>query len=361
MENNTKTNPMLIVKGELEKIRNKEFKVFFYTIDSKGAANNYLVYIYETAYQLKEMGYDVHMLHQEDDFYGVETWMGEKYSSLPHHNVMKDKVDISMSDVLFIPEFYSNVMSQTKNLPCKRVVILQNMSYMTYVIPHGATWAMYGIKDCICKTDRLSKNLSELFPYVNSRVIKPFVDEDLFSVPTKPKKLMVNVVAKNESDVNNIVKQFFWKYPMYKFVAFRDLRNIARNDFAECLKEAAITVWVDRDTEFGCSALEAMKCRSIVIGKVTDNENEWMFGDGKFVDNGVWYFNDDDVHTLIAGAIESFIKDGMNPLIYDEMAKFDDKYTKAKFIEDIKRVYIDDIFKAHEEEVSENLKRLEEK
>lgn len=360
MENNLTVDPILFVKEELEKIKNKTFRVYFYTIDSKGATNNYLVYIYETALQLKNMGYDVHMLHQEDDFMGVSSWMGDEYAEIPHHNIAKDKVDISMSDILFIPEFYSNVMSQTKNLPCKRVVILQNFTHMTYVIPAGATWAMYGIADCVAKSERIANKLKGIFPYVNTRVVNPVIDEDLFNIPNTPKKLMVNIVAKNDTDVNNIVKQFFWKYPMYKFVAFRDLRNISRKDFADCLKEAAFTIWVDRDTEFGCTAVEAMKCRSIVIGKVPENELEWMYDNGDFRDNGIWYFNDDDVHTIMAGAIEAFIKDGINNVIYDEMSKFDNKYTKKEFIENITNVYVNDIFKSHENEIMETLNKLTE-
>lgn len=358
MEENTIVNPILKLEEELGKIKSKNFNVYFFVIDSKGATNNYLVYIYETAFQLKEMGYNVHMLHQDNEFMGVGSWMGEKYMEIPHHNIEKDKIDISISDVLFIPEFYSNVMSQTRNLPCKRVVILQNFSYMTQVIPAGASWGMYGIKDCITKTDRMRTKLNGIFPYVNTRVVPPVIDESLFNIPNESKKLIVNVVCKNETDVNNIVKPFFWKYPMYNFVAFRDLRNISREDFASCLKDAAFTVWVDTETEFGCTAVESMKCRSIVIGKVPDNELEWMYENDSFKDNVVWYFNSDDVHTLIAGAIESFLKDSINPIVYEEMSKMDDKYTLKSFIENVKDVYVNDIFKSHENEIESTLERI---
>ena len=66
------------------------------------------------------------MIHNEKDFIGVGDWLGEEYANLPHANVEKENVSISASDFLFIPEIFANVMMQTKKLPCKRVILVQN-------------------------------------------------------------------------------------------------------------------------------------------------------------------------------------------------------------------------------------------
>ena len=220
--------------------------------------------------------------------------------------------------------------------------------YLTQIIPAGITWANYGIKDCITTTTQLDKKIKSVFPFVKSRIVSPMVDENIFNAPSTPKKLIINIVAKNQTDVNSIVKPFFWKYPMYRWVAFRELRGLSRNDFAEALKESAFTVWIDTDTEFGYSAIEAMKCRSIVIGKVPENEVTWMHNEkNEFVNNGVWYYDKNDVHMLIAGAIESFMKDGINEEVYDEMKKIDSYYTTQTFKNEIEEVYVRDIFENH--------------
>lgn len=358
MENQKLLDPIKNLENEIKKLEEKTFKVYFFTIDSKGGTNGYLSYIYETAYQLKEMGYDVHMLHQEEEFIGVGSWLGEKYANLPHHNIEKDKIEIAPSDVLFIPEFYSNIMQSTKKIPCKRVVIAQNFKYLTQIIPVGASWANFGIKDCVCTTNSLSNRLKTVFPFINIRTVNPVIDSAIFNKGDKPKKLIVNIVAKEETDVNSIVKGFFWKYPMYKWVAFRDLKNLPKCEFAKYLQEAAFTVWHDRDSEFGYTPIECMKSGSIVIGKVPELEPEWMVENNEFVNNGVWYFNNDDVHTLIAGAIESFIKDNINEEIYDEMDKMNDKYTLSNFIENITKVYVEDIFESHKNELKTTLEIL---
>ena len=52
--------------------------------DTKGNASGSLAYIYELASGLQDMGYNVGMLHSEEDFVGVNEWLGEKYAELPH-------------------------------------------------------------------------------------------------------------------------------------------------------------------------------------------------------------------------------------------------------------------------------------
>lgn len=359
MDANVKNEVIETLRKEINKIENNDFKVFFFTIDSKGVPSGYLTYIYETAYHLKEMGYNVFMLHQENEFEGVGGWMGEKYANIPHLNIEKDKTDISASDILFIPEFYSNVMSQTRNLPCKRVVIAQNFNHLTMVIPVGVSWREFGIKDCITTTNSLKERIKSCFPYVNTRVVSPIINDDIFNKSGEPKKLIINIVSKNETDVNNIIKPFFWKYPMYKWVAFRGLNGLSKDEFAKCLKEAAFTVWVDKDTEFGYTPVEAMKCGSIVIGKVPENDPEWMYENEAFVNNGIWYYNNDDVHMLLAGAIEAFIKDGVSSELYEEMNKTSKYYGNEQFKNNIKSIYVDDIFNTHKNELTILLKNYE--
>ena len=59
------------IEKEIAKIKNKENKIYFFVIDSKGAPSGSLEYIYNLALILKNEGYDVTMLHTEDEFVGV--------------------------------------------------------------------------------------------------------------------------------------------------------------------------------------------------------------------------------------------------------------------------------------------------
>ena len=326
------------IQNAIKEIDEKTFSVMFFVIDSKGAPVGSLAYIYETAYQLKEMGYNVKMLHAEDDFVGVDSWLGEKYSSLPHFNINpgKDYLDVSPADFLFIPEIYANVMSKTKELPCKRVAILQNFGYLTEVIPMGVSWDDLKIHDCITTSESLKNRLHDVFPDVSTRIVRPSIPE--YFKPSDTPKLMINVVAKNQSEMNSVIKPFFWKYPIYKWVAFRNVANLERKEFANALREGFATLWLDTTTDFGYSALEAMASGNIVIGKIPENEPEWMVDD-TIVNNGIWFYKNDEAQDAIATAIQSFITDTVPETIYENARKTAAKYAPEYQKNDIEKVY----------------------
>ena len=69
------------ITKEIERIDKNENKIYFFVIDSAGSPSGSLEYIYKLAYLLKESGYNVAMLYQkEEEFIGVESWLGTKYS-----------------------------------------------------------------------------------------------------------------------------------------------------------------------------------------------------------------------------------------------------------------------------------------
>ena len=334
-----KEEMLRVVEENIQKMENKSFNVFFFVIDTKGNPSGSLEYIYRTALTLKELGYNVAMLHQEEEFIGVRDWLGDAAADLPHHNIEKENVEISACDFLFIPEIYANVMSKTKELPCKRVAILQNFGYLTEVIPMGASWGDLKIRDCIATSESLKSRLNSVFPEVRVNVVHPSIPG--YFKPGGEKKLIINVVSKNQSEVNAILKPFFWKFPQYSWVPFRNVANLPRKEFASALAEGFATLWCDTTTDFGYSALEAMACGSIVIGKIPENEVEWMVdsGDLGLKNNGIWFYNNLEAQDAIASAIQSFITESVPEDVYKEMKKTVAEYTPERQSEEIKSVY----------------------
>lgn len=338
------------IEKALDNLNNKKFSVMFFVIDSKGAPTGSLAYIYETAKQLKDAGYNVKLLHAESDFVGVESWLGSEYSSLPHFNIEKDQAQVTIGpdDFLFIPEIYANVMSKTKDAPCKRVAILQNFGYLTEVIPMGASWDDLKIRDCITTSESLKNRLHSVFPEVRTRIVSPSIPS--YFKKEGEKKLLINVVAKNQSELNGILKPFYWKYPQYKWVAFRNVANLPRKDFAKALQEGFATLWLDTTTDFGYSALESMACGSIVIGKIPETPPEWMNKNGGIANNGLWFYNNLDAQDAIASAIQSFITETIPEDIYKEMEYVVSQYSEEKQSAEIKSVY-EDIFENRKKEL----------
>lgn len=348
------------INSELSKIDNKENNIYFFVIDTKGNPSGSLEYIYKLASFVKDEGYNVTMLYQTsegEDFVGVNDWLGEKYSSLPHASINGEEISVSPSDVLFIPEIFSNIMVQTKKLPCKRIAILQNYDYMVEQMPFSVQWGDLGITECLTNTEYNAELIKDVFPYVKTNVITPYIDET-FGTTTEPKKMIVNIVAKDQSDINRVVKPFYWKYPMYKWVSFRDLRGMEKTAFANALRESEVTIWLDDNTSFGYTALEAMKSGNIVIGKATQNEMPWT-KDGENYNDGCLWFNDiNEVHKMLASILRAILTDNVPDKISEDAKKMTSEYTKERTKTEMVS-YIDDIVTRRRNEINSLLETVE--
>ena len=341
MAENKDSKVLSRINAELEKIDKKENRIYFFVIDTKGNPSGSLEYIYKLAYLLHEENYNVTMLYQEEEFVGVREWLGDKYADLPHEDIAKDEVNVSPSDILFIPELFSNIMTQTKSLPCKRVAILQNYNYVLEQIPMSVQWGDFGIMEAITNTDLNAELIKDIFPYIKTTTIKPYIDP-MFGKTNTPKELTINIVAKDQTDINKIIKPFYWKYPMYKWVSFKDLRGFPKEHFANLLREGAITLWVDEDTNFGYTPLEAMKSGSIVIAKIPTEEIEWTTNEnGQLQNCCVWFNTFHELHRIIASVVRGYITDN----VPEELIKEADRVASEYTIENTKNSLIEYIEK----------------
>lgn len=342
------------IEKSIEKLVNKDFNVMFFVVDTKGIPSGSLAYIYETAYQLKEAGYNVKMLHAEKEFVGVGSWLGEKYAELPHETIDKDNTTtVSPADFLFIQEVYTSAMSATKQLPCKRIVIFQNFSLLADTCPMGVSFDDLKIRSCVATTEDLKEKIKTFFPDVKVDIVHRAIPSYFES--QKNKKLIINIVANDKHEINEIVKPFYWKYPQYKWVAFRPIpNNLVREDFAKALKESFATIWCDTKTDFGQSAVEALAAGNIIIGKIPENSSEWIYKNGAIRDNGLWFYNSSDACDMIASAVQSFITDSIPEVIYNEGKETASAYTAERQKEEILNVY-PSIFKLRKEELEKLL------
>lgn len=358
MDNSSLVNTIKTLEENLSRYENKDFNVYFFVLDTKGNPSATLRYVYQTALTLKNMGYKVAMLHQEDKFVGVEQWLGEKFASLPHMNVKQQNVEISASDILFIPEIYANVMSQTKNLPCRRIALLTNMNYLTEVIPVGVTWFDMGINEAVVSTKNSEKAVKEYFPGLKTHVVSPYIPA-VFRKNTEPQDLIVNIISKDPSDINKIIKPFFWKYPVYKWVSFRDLRGLPQETFADALREAAFTIWVDDDTNFGASLLEAVRSGGIVLAKLPKVPTEWMVDEKGLLHGSIVWFDDlRKVPDVIASVVRTWLIDEIPHELQDEAEKLNQLYTREQHEKEVLDEYVNGIFESRKKEITEAIEQF---
>lgn len=356
MTDNTK-----IIKRIEDAIKNSEtnnFTLFFFVIDCKNVPNSNMFYIYHMAKTLYDNGYNVKMLYQMDKeytteeleelerkqqfinndrrFVGVREWLGNDYANLPHMNISNGQWSVSPSDFLFIPEAFASLMQQTYKFkaPCRRFVILQNYDYVTDFIPLGVEWKNYGIFDAITSTDKQAELIKSVFPYMRTKTISPCIP-DMFRKPVTPHKLYVNIIAKRQSDVGKLIRTFYWKYPIYKFISFKDVRNLNQEKYAETLKNGAITVWIDDETSFGYAPLEAMRCGNIVIGKIPETIPEWMQDEEGIINNGYWTYDKLSLVDVLAKVVSTWMNDEIPQELADSVEETNKKYTQSQWNENV--------------------------
>ena len=376
------------IDEQIKNLKNKDFTIFFFTGDSKNIPTGQIVYEYNLALTLKELGYDVKMLYQVENeltpnevielqkkgkfnpnseryFTGVGNWLGEEYSKIEHININKENSwKVSASDFLIIPEAFYSLMFETYRYktPCKRIVLLENYKYITDFIPIGIQWLNYGIKDCIAISNKQANRVKNVMPYVETNIIEPYIP-DYFNAGTKAKKLVISVVVDKESDANKFIKTFYWKYPNYRFVSFKVLHNLNRKNYAEQLKESAISVWIDYETPFGFGGLESIRSGNIVIGKIPETLQDWMLKkEDELNDSIIWFRNTDELPDIFVNVLEKWLNNEIPQFVYEGMKKLNAQYTKNIWDENVKKCmekYVDDRIEEFEE-VKNNFKNKEE-
>lgn len=352
------------VKKEIEKLKTKGSRFYFYVIDTKGVPSGSLLYIYKIAQHLHSEGYDVTMLHAEKDFVGVSEWAEKKYAELKHDTIENKRQKFSPADFLFIPDIYTEIMSQTKNMPCKRVIIFQNDEYFTRFIPLGVSPYKYGITDAIVNSENNKEWFKANLQHIKTHLIRPGISSTMFRKPEKPRRLIVNFVCKDGNDASRIVKPFMWKYPNLKWVTFAQLGNLPQNVFADALRDGIITIWIDDDCSFGYAPLEALKTGSIVIGKIPQRIPDWAkTEDGGITDSVIWFDDFSVVPDLLARLIGMWIKDEVPEDVYDAIKPAETLNTKEVNEGDIDKVindFIDTRLKEFEGVLEKINKEIEE-
>ena len=360
------------IKDSIEKINNKDFGIYFFTIDTKGNPTAGVATIYEHVKKLRELGFNAQILHDKNDYklredengIGIAEWLGEEYANLPHISIESQKLQVSASDFVVIPEAFASIMKQTVNFPCKRIVFLQSYEYIFEMLEIGEGWEQFGIRDVITTNENLSKYANSMFRGLTTDII-PIGIPSYFEGDETPKIPTVSLVARDKRELLKIVKIFYQKYPHYRFITFRDLSGLPRKIFAKELSKSFLSVWVDELSSFGTFPLESMKVKTPVIGKIPRMVPEWMGtldenGNLNLNDNGIWTANLNALPDIIATMVGLYLEDALPQNIMTGMVEWENKYSEEESNTILTEVY-DKIFKRRIVELESSYQQLLEK
>lgn len=357
------------VEEVISKLDNKDFGLYFFTLDTKGNPTAGVANIYEHVKVLNELGYKAYVLHEKNDYklrgdmegMGIADWLGEEYANLPHISIESQQLNVGPQDFLIIPEIFANVMDQTKQFPCKKVVFSQSYDYLTELLPLGRRWTDYGFNDVITTSEKQGNYIKSLFPSTRTHVVPVSIPE-YFKDSDKPKIPVVSIVTRNQGEAAKIAKMFYLQHPIYKWITFKELRGISRKQFAEELSKCCLAVWLDDSSGFGTFPLEAIQCNTPVIGKMPNMIPEWMeeideAGNGKIKNNGVWTNTHLNIPELIGTFMKIWLEDNIPTDLIQGMEETKNTYTTERQVESIKTVY-NNLVESRKEEFNKALQNL---
>jgi len=340
------------IKVVLENLENKNFNLYFFTLDTKGNPTAGIANIYEHVKVLNELGYKASILHEKNDYRlkgdengnGLGDWLGEEYAALPHISIESQQLNVTPADYIIIPEIFSNIMEQVKAFPCKKVVFSQSYDYLLELLPVGKRWNTdYGFNDVITTSVKQAKYLSNLFPSLNTHVV-PVSIPSYFKASDKPKLPIVAIHTRNQGDAAKIAKSFYLQYPVYKWLTFKELRGLSRENFANELGKSCLAVWIDDTAGFGTFPLEAIESNVPVIGKMPNLIPEWMettdeSGNAVIKNNGVWTNTTINIPELIATFMKVWLEDSVPADLTQNIEESKGQYTAEKQKEAITSCY----------------------
>lgn len=341
-------NTQNVIKHAIESIDNKDFGIYFFTMDTQGNPIAGVANIYEHVRVLRELGYNAHILHEKNNYTPVN-WLGEDYVNLPHVSVESKELKINPQDLVVVPEIYANVMEQLSKLPGYRVILCQSYDYILEMLPPGKSWRDYGVTKCITTTEKQKDYINNLFSNTIDVSVVPVGIPDYFKPTDKDKKPIISVMCRDQRDLVKIFKSFYLKYPHLKWITFRDMRGLPKETFAKDLSESCLAIWVDDIAGFGTFPLEAIKSEVPVLAKVPNIIPEY------FTDkNGLWTHDVNSIPDLISNYVQAWLEDSEPSELYDEMSKLKDSYTVPQMEEKVKEVY-EKIFGDRKEELIKTL------
>jgi glycosyltransferase involved in cell wall biosynthesis len=318
------------LQSALGRLKGNESTVYFLVYDTKENARASVKHIYDLALTLNQNGTPSKIVVEDKSYTGVESWLDDKYKELEVLSIKDDNLQLSIDNILIVPEYYSNALQQLSNVRCMKVMLVQQKEFIFETLPIGSKWVDYGFDRVITTTESAKKYILDYFPESLVFVIPPII-EDNFKPIELPLKPYVAISCRDRGIHRKLISEFYIKYPHLRWITFRDMIQMSYEDFATNLKECMVSVWVDDDSTFGTFPLESMKCGVPVVGKIPKTEPDWLS------ENGMWTYDENKLVELLGTYILAWIEgieltDEVKQKMKDTLLPYNSDITKDSIV-----------------------------
>ncbi len=117
------------------------------------------------------------------------------------------------------------------------------------------------------------------------------------------------------------------------------MRGLNEEEFSNYLKDSFVSIWVDDTSGFGTFPIESMVSKTPVIGKVPNMKPDWMSDN-----NGIWTYELNNIHDILAEFIQNWLEDNINSELYEKgietASRFNDSGKFEKTVVDLFESYL---------------------
>lgn len=369
----TPTDNNAIIDGIVGKLKNNDFKIYFYMPPMNTPSGGISV-IFKQIKLLKENGYNPIVIYEPrqdtkasfaqsqkknkrieifEKFH--PTWIGKdmegiKFQALGENEITfndgttekLEKLMINVEDFAIIPEGFPNMMEKFAQIPCKKIVFAQSWYYILNALPINQNWSSFGITDVLSISEGITEYINIIMPGMKIKQYSQSIDRNLFKPRNFAEKFpKIAFMGGRTQDAVlktfNVIKTFYSFYPQFKWIRFDELKNLPKEEFAERLSESAFVLYTDEIAGFGTMPLEAMATGTHVIGWTPLGGKEYMNAN-----NGFWAHNGEifQLAELMGIAIEKYLTGQLDaPEVQEEYEKTLERYTPEKEKESILNIY----------------------
>ena len=189
------------VKNTIKTLETKTNKIYFFCMDSKGAAMASVATIYEHVKILRELGYNAIILTEKEDYIKPE-WLGEGYEDIPHEPVSGEKVKgalIGPQDFIILPEIYGGILDQLKEANCEKIIFVQAYDYIFELMKPGMTWGQFAVRTAVTTSKSQENYIKSIFPNIDTHIINPHIP-DYFRENKETKKPFIAIHSRYPLD-----------------------------------------------------------------------------------------------------------------------------------------------------------------
>ena len=162
------------LKNALDKLKGKDFNIYFLTQDTNGNATASVAINYQYVKYLQNEGYKAHILYEKKEYKGVKDWLGEDYSNLPHANIEEGALKVGPADIVVVPEKFGHVLEQIMKMPCTKLVFSQSYDYILETLNPGFGWSNYGVTKCITTSKKTRRVYQKIISYSSNSCNRAF-------------------------------------------------------------------------------------------------------------------------------------------------------------------------------------------